>query len=70
VAAAVLNVGGRLGRAVGDVFGRLRIDDTFCSIGGMEPGACMAGWCVTASLVRFVLILGNVCCMQLREPGD
>nr|AWA45145.1 hypothetical protein SO155N20_000009 [Saccharum officinarum] len=32
VAAAVLNVGGR---AVGDVFGRLRIDDTFYSGGGM-----------------------------------
>ncbi|GJN00895.1 hypothetical protein PR202_ga18118 [Eleusine coracana subsp. coracana] len=31
VAAAVLNAGGRLGRAVGDVFRRLRIDDTFYS---------------------------------------
>nr|TKW20188.1 hypothetical protein SEVIR_4G069500v2 [Setaria viridis] len=31
VAAAVLDAGGRLGRAVGDVFRRLRIDDTFYS---------------------------------------
>lgn len=34
VAAAVLDAGGRLGRAVGDVFRRLRIDDTFYSGGG------------------------------------
>ncbi|KAJ1258068.1 hypothetical protein BS78_10G045800 [Paspalum vaginatum] len=31
VATAVLDAGGRLGRAVGDVFRRLRIDDTFYS---------------------------------------
>lgn len=36
VAAAVLDAGGRLGRAVGDVFRRLRIDDTFYS-GGSAP---------------------------------
>ncbi|XP_066377161.1 uncharacterized protein [Miscanthus floridulus] len=35
VAAAVLDAGGRLGRAIGDVFRRLRIDDTFYSGGGV-----------------------------------
>jgi hypothetical protein len=35
VAAAVLNAGGRLGCAAGDVFCCLRIDDTFYSGGGM-----------------------------------
>ncbi|CAD6254328.1 unnamed protein product [Miscanthus lutarioriparius] len=44
VAAAVLNAGGRLGCAVGDVFGRLRIDDTFYSGGGMpKQRRCNAG---------------------------
>ncbi|AQK80465.1 hypothetical protein ZEAMMB73_Zm00001d036224 [Zea mays] len=38
VAAAVLDAGGRLGRAVGDVFRRLRIDDTFYSGGGGGGG--------------------------------
>lgn len=37
VAAAVLDAGGRLGRAVGDVFRRLRIDDTFYSGGSGAP---------------------------------
>ena len=39
VAAAVLDAGGRLGRAIGDVFCRLRIDDTFYS-GGVQLSPC------------------------------
>lgn len=43
VAAAVLDAGGRLGRAVGDVFRRLRIDDTFYSGGAPQHRRSSAG---------------------------
>jgi hypothetical protein len=43
VAAAVLDAGGRLGRAVGDVFRRLRIDDTFFYSGPPNQSRSSAG---------------------------
>jgi len=43
VAAAVLDAGGRLGRAVGDVFRRLRIDDTFFYSGAPSQRRSSAG---------------------------
>ncbi|PUZ62167.1 hypothetical protein GQ55_4G335100 [Panicum hallii var. hallii] len=43
VAAAVLDAGGRLGRAVGDVFRRLRIDDTFFYSGPPNQRRSSAG---------------------------
>ncbi|KAL6839584.1 hypothetical protein ACP4OV_030523 [Aristida adscensionis] len=55
VAAAVLDAGGRLGRAVGDVFRRLRIDDTSYSAtprrrgGGAKEGTATAAAAAAAA---------------------